>query len=192
MAIRITYDTKTIDLLVGEAGLQPAFKQERNQNRSASGKIETINLHGIQELRFAAYFDADTYYDLVGWWSWARQGKVWAFALDSSDTVDTTLDDAAAAAQKVVPLTATTGLAVDDYCLIRADDNDDEFEIVKIASISAGESITAVANLKFAYTSGDIFRHVDYWPEVVSMDADFSPVKSGDYYRHTFKFVENL
>ena len=40
MAIRITYDSKTIDLLVGSGGLQQAFKQERNQNNSGSGKIE--------------------------------------------------------------------------------------------------------------------------------------------------------
>jgi len=192
MAIRITYDSKTIDLLVGPAGIRPAFKQQRSQNRSASGKTETISLHGIQEMAFEAYFDEDTYYDLIGWWSWARQGKLWAFALASANVGDTTLDGAANSGQAVVPLTATAAFAVDDVCFVRAEDSDDEFEIVEIGSISAGVSITAKQNLKFSYTSGDTFRHKDYWPEVVSLDDEFDPVKRGAYYKHTFKFAENL
>ena len=192
MTIQITYDSKTIDLLIGNKGLETDFKHERNQNRSASGKIETINFYGIQEMSFDAYFTEQIYYDLLAWWSWARQGKPWAFAMDSANVGNTTLDAAAAAGQKVIPLTATAAFAVDDYCLIRANDTDDEFEIVKIASISAGVSVTAVDNLKFTYASGDLFRHFDYWPSVISLDENFKPPKSGDYFNHVFKFAEAL
>lgn len=192
MAIRITYDSKTVDLLVAEEGLQPNYKQQRNQNRSASGKIETINLYGIAEVRFDAYFDVDTYHALLAWWSWARQGKSWSFALDSDAAADTDLDAAAAAGQKNVPLTSTTGFSAGDICLIRAEDDDDEYEIVEISSVDAGVKIVAVENLKFSYASGDTFRHIDYWPDVVSLDEEFNPKKRGATYKHTFRFAENL
>lgn len=192
MAIRITYDGKTIDLLVGDLGLETTYTQERDENRSGSGKMEVINHYGIQVMEFDAYFSESVYRDLVAWWSWARQGQAWAFAMDSDAAASTTLDGAAAAAQKVIPLTATTGFEAGDVCLIRAEDADDEFEIVVIASVSAGVSVTAVANLKYGYASGDTFRHVDYWPSVISLDAEFNPRKRGANYRHAFKFTEAL
>jgi len=192
MTIRITYDSKNIDLLIGPEGLEPAFEQAKSSNRSISGKIETINFHGIQEMSFDAYFSESGYYDLVAWWSWARQGRVWSFTLDSLKTVNTTLDDSAAAGEKVIPLTATAGLSVDEVCFIRAEDNDDEFEIVEIASISAGVSITAKDNLKYSYSSNDTFRHLEYWPQVKSLDKRFLPAREGDGYHHTFKFIEVL
>lgn len=192
MAIRITYDGKTIDLLVGDEGLRPAYKQNRKQNRSASGKIETINFYGIQEMSFDAYFSESVYHDLIAWWSWARQGKLWAFAMDSGAAASTTLDGAAAAAQKDVPLTATTGFSAGDICLLRAEDDDDESESVEIDTVTAGVKITAVDNLKFSYAAGDTFRHIDYWPQVISLDAAFDPDRNGDTYHNTFKFVEAL
>ncbi len=192
MAIRITYNSVNIDLLPDVDGLDTIYKHERHQRRSGSGKIQTFNVYGIQEMSFAAIFYEATYKDLIAWWSWARQGKVWAFGMDSSNTGNTTLDGAAAAAQKNVPLTATTGFVANDVCLIRAVDNDDEFEIVDIASVDAGVKIVADANLVFSYAANDIFRHWDYWPSVKSLDKEFHPEKKGDVYRHTFKFVETL
>lgn len=192
MAIRITYNSVNVDVLIGNEGLQTTYKQERKQNRASSGKIETINQYGMQELRFAAYFDEDTYRDLIAWWSWARQGKEWAFALDSANVGNTTLDDAAAAGQKNVPLTATAAFASGDYCLLRAADSDDEFEIVKVDSVDAGVKIVAIENLIYTYASADIFRHWDYWPSVISLDANFNPRKNGAMFSHTFKFVEAL
>jgi len=192
MAIRITYDTKTIDLLLGPESLLINYTQDRHQARSGSGKIETINLHGIQEMAFEAHFSETIYRDLVAWWSWARQGKSWAFAKDSDNVGNTTLDGAAAAGQKNVPLTATTYLTSGDVCLLRAVDNDDEYELVVIDSVDSGVKIVAVDNLKFSYTANDIFRHKDYWPDVVSLDTEFNPKRDGDYYKHTFKFAENL
>jgi len=192
MSIRITFDTKTIDLLLGDDGLLINYTQEREQERSGSGKTETINLYGIQEMAFEAYFTESIYRDLIAWWSWARQGKSWAFAKKSGDVGNTTLDDTAAAGQKNVPLTDTAAFSAGDVCLLRAVDNDDEYEIVVIGSVDAGVKIVAVDNLKFSYTANDIFRHKDYWPDVVSLDAEFNPKRNGDYYKHIFKFAENL
>ena len=189
MTIRITYDSINLDLLVGPKGLDQDFKQERKQNNSGSGKIEQINLYGRQEMTLDAYMTVAIYYDALAWWSWARQGKPFSLAMDSSKAFNSTLDAAAASGQKVVPLTATTGLSVDDICLIETD-SDDQFEIVEIASISAGVSITAKSNLKQTYATGDKLRHFEYYPTLISMDKNFKPVRSGKYYRHSFKISE--
>jgi len=189
VTIRITYDSKTIDLLLGPEGLRVTYQQERSQNKSAAGKIETINQYGIEAYRLDAYFTEAIYYDLVAWWSWARQGKAWSLAMDTGEMASTTLDGAAAAAQKNVPLTATTGFAADDWCIIKSA-GDDEFEIVQIDSVDTGVKIVAEANLKFTYASGDAFRHLEYFPSVISTDDAFDPARSGAYFRHTFNFIE--
>lgn len=150
---RITYKGINLDLVMGKTGLKHIPKQKRNQNESASGKIETINQFGRFDYEFEAYFSEAIYHDLWAWWSWARQGKGFSFALDSTNVGHTKLDAAAAAAQKVIPVTTTSDFAVGDVCLIRADDEDNEFEIIEIASISSGVSITAVDNLNYGYTA---------------------------------------
>ena len=189
---RITFNNTTVDVLIDEDSLEVDYIQERSQKRSGSGKTQTINQHGIQEMRFSAVLTEALYRQLVAWWAWARQGKVFSFAFDATKTGDTTLDDAAAAAQKVIPLTGTGDFTAGDYCLIRAADNDDEFEIVEIASISAGVSVTAVGNLVNSYTSGDVFRHWEYWPDVISLDDTFKAPKKGGTRRHVFRFTEKL
>jgi len=189
MTIRITYDSINLDVLIGPKGLRVDFKQERSQNRSGSGKIEQINQYGIQEITLDVYLTESAYYDAIAFWSWARQGKPFSLAMDSAKTFSSTLDDAAAADQKVIPLTATEGLTVGDICVIETD-ADNQFEIVEIASISAGVSVTIVDNLKQAYALGDKLRHFEYYPDLVSLDKNFNPPKLGKYYRHTFKFAE--
>lgn len=195
---RITYNSINIDLVLGKKGLVMVHKQKRNQNESASGMIETINLFGRFDYMFDAYFSEQKYFDLMAWWSWARQGKVWSFALDSDNIGDTTLDGSAAAAQKTIPLTATAAFAIGDFCLIRTADLDDEFEIVEIDTISAGVSVDVVDNLKYSYASGDYFTHKDYFASVLTTRQEFQPRLTGvkditlKFYSHTFEFTENL
>jgi hypothetical protein len=191
MTTRITYDTKTIDVLIGNDGLQPDYTQEADQNRSGSGKTEVIVHHHLQVIELDAFFVEATYRDLLGWWSWALRGNAWSLAMDTAKIGNTTLDGSAAAAQKVIPLTATAAFAAGDVCLIRSA-NRLTFELVVVDTISAGVSVTAVSDLKFAYVSGDAFRHYDYYPSLLSMDDKFNPDKKGFYYRHTFKAVENV
>lgn len=197
-APRITIGATNLDLIMGKNGLTQIHRQRRNQNESASGKIETINIFGRYDYEFDAYFTNATYLKLVAWWSWARQGKEWAFALDSDNVGSTTLDAAAANGQKTIPLTATAAFTVGDNCLIRALDNDDEFEIIEIDSINAGVSVDAVDNLYWPYTSGDSFTHLDYFPTVVTTETEFRPTltgvkdKTSRYYKHVFKFTESL
>jgi len=192
MTIQITYNSVNITLKVGKEGLRLRHIQDRNVQFAGSGKNQVVNRFGIIEGVFDAKFQEDVFRQLWGWWSWARQGQEWSFAMDSSDVANTTLDSAAAAAQAVVPLTATTNLAADDICLIRAEDEDNEFEAVKILSVSAGVSVTLTEDLAFSYSSGDTFRHFEYFPAVISMDSEFDPEREGSWYGWEFLFRESL
>ena len=197
---RITYNSVNIDLVMGKTGLKTIPKHIKYYNESGSGQIENISLYGRIEYEFDAYFSQAVYYTLWGWWSWARQGKEWAFALDSANVGDTTLDASAASGQKVIPLTATAAFANDDYCFIKAVDVDDEFEIVQIDSISAGVSVTVKSNLVYSYNASDVFRHKDYFSSVVlaknanNFSPDYTGVKdvTKKYHKYTFKFIEVL
>jgi len=191
MAITILYDTKTVILNVTGSGIQTIYTQESSEQQSGSGKTETINQFGIQEMSFEAVFNEAIYRDLIAWWSWARQGKAWSFDMTGAAN-STTLDGAAAAGQKNVPLTSTSNFVAGSNCLLRAVDADDEFEIVVVGSVDTGVKIVAAENLKFTYASGDLFRHWDYWPSVISLDKKFNPQKRGRWYNHIFKFRENL
>ncbi len=210
MAIRITYDSKTIDLLIGSDGLQSDYGVERSQNRAGSGKIESIVHHHIQELSFNAHFVESTYRDLLAWWSWALQGNEFAFNFDSAKAVNTTLIGAAAAGSSEISLASLSGLTA-GYYLIR-DTDGLTFEIVELGSTPttitdrsdvtitdrSGAALTTSYGvaledvLKFGYAEGSLFRHKDYYPAVFTLDTEFNPPKRGEYYEHTFRFVEVL
>ena len=72
----------------------------------------------------------------------------------SGSGVSTTLDGSAASGQKVIPLTATTGITAGMTGYVTDGTN---AESVTVASVSAGVSVTAVADLVHSYVSGDSF-----------------------------------
>lgn len=199
MTARIIYDGNTIDFLIAESGPIPASDHNSNVNRSSSGKVETISTYGIQKLTIPALFSQTVFNQLwTWWWSWARFGNEFAFAIDNTKTVNTTLDGAAAADQAVIPLTATTGLTAGDHCAIVAADNQSR-EAIEILSISAGVSVTATANLVNAFASGDAFHHLEYYPILVKGFNAFTPQRTGIinpdddcFYKFNFVFEESL
>ena len=195
---RITYNSIDIDLTMGRKGLYTTHEQAGSENVASSGIIETINFFGLLKIEVDLYFSTEQYYDLLAWWSWARHGLEFSFTADNALTGDTTLDDAASSAQKVIPVTSTTDFNVGDYCLLK-NDNDTDFEVVKIDSISTDISITTVENLKASYVSGDTLRHVEYFPRLLKNNKKFVPKRTGaidksayGYYKHTFKFKEAI
>ncbi len=188
--MRITYDSKTIDLKVGPNGLQAEPTQNFKQNPSSSGLIEQINIYGTESVTLDVHFDQDVYDKLYAfWWGWARFGEEFSFAVDHTKTANTTLDGATSGA--VIPLAVTTGLVVGDRCLLIAD-GDNEREIITINSISDGVSVTAEENVKFSYASGDAFRHVAYYPALINLNKAFKPSKTGDWYAYQLKWTEAL
>jgi len=76
-----------------------------------------------------------------------------------------TLDDAAAAAQKVVPVAATGDILHGDLVYIMDDDGAPGSEWAQIADIEVGVSFTVIDNLTNPFTSGeDVFvKGVAHW-----------------------------
>lgn len=193
MAHRITFNSNNIDLLIGPEGLDPVFLEKNYQERAASGKIETLNIYNFGGIfTFDCYFQEAVYRQLVAFHAWAEKGKSFSFAFDSSLVGNTTLDAAAASGQKVIPLTATAAFSVGDIGFIRTA-NLQDYELVDIDVVNAGASVEATDNLYYTYASGDTFRHWKYWPDLVLPAGErFNPPKEGNYYHHTFRFIENL
>lgn len=177
-------------MIVIPDGFDYSIEQEKNQNISGSGIIETINQYGIHKIKIGTMFDGDNYNELLEWWSWARQGKPFAFAMDTTRRTVTALSIAAAAGQKTIVVDSGSELSAEDYCFLKAQDNDDEFEVIEIDSITGDSVITAVDNLMYSYSGNDLFKDLYYWPKLVSMDKTFNPTKIPgiDYYKHVFEF----
>jgi len=198
MTARITWNGNNIDFILDDAGIIINTNKKDNVNESMGGTIETIILYKRDEISCGGYFSEDDYiYNWLAWWRWASSGNSFSFAKDSSYTAATTLDGSANSGQKVVPLTSTSGLSVGDQCYIAAVDNLYESEGIKIASISAGVSITAESNLLNSYAASDTLNHYGYWSSVRCTDKNFTPRRNGIeeadsdyYYQARFTFEE--
>lgn len=182
----------TLTLEIGRRGLITSYRQERNRNMAASGKTETINIYGIQEMDIDFYISEDNYRDAVAFWAWARQGKAFAFANSASDTGSTTIASAISASTTSVSVSSASSFAASDEVLIRSASSDDAFELAKISAISAS-TITLTAGTKYAYNANSIFRHKGYWGSCVMVDTTFNPQQTdAGFYNHRMKFQENL
>ncbi len=180
------FDGKTLDFPLAISTLEKETEFERSLQISTGGKagsvferrldVVTIGLDNFAERSF--------YRQLQAWFAWAGQGQEYGFALDKDNKINTTLDGAAAAAQKVIPLTATAGIVEGNFYKVFSDDFT-KYEIIEVDSISAGVSVTAVDNLIWAYTIGDFFQTEDYWPNVVSLDDTLPAVERA---HGTFEF----
>jgi len=182
----------SLTLEVGRRGLQTTYRQERNVNVAASGKRETINLYGAQEMAIDLYITEDNYRPAVAWWAWARQGKTFAFANSASNEGNTTLSSAISASASSFSIASASSFAASDTVLIRSASSDDTFELAKISSVSSA-TITLTAGTKYAYAAGSIFRHSDYWGSCLVMDKTFAPRQNdAGWYNHSIKFTEAL
>ncbi len=193
MAIRIIWNSNNIDLKIDDPSIEVPFKNESKVNRAASGKTETINIYNFGEpIMFNAIFSETVYRKLIAFWSWAEQGNVFSFNMDSDNVGNTTLDGAAAAGQKNIPLAATAAVASTDIGIIRSADRT-KYEIVVVASVDAGVKVVATDNLYLTYASGDTFRHWHYWPALILPEGEvFNPTKQQGNYFFTFNFLEQL
>lgn len=182
----------SLTLETGRTGLKTTFKQERNLNMAASGKTEVINLYGIMEMETDCYITSDKYRDAVAFWSWARQGKPFAFANSASKVGSTTVASSVSASATSIVLTSGSSFSASDTALMRSASSDDVFELVKISAISSN-SVTLTAGTKYAYASGAVFRDSGYIGSCIMMDTTFDPQQSdAGFYPHRFKFMEDL
>ena len=188
MTARFTYNGVNVDFKIKRDSLDMKYVQEKDVNRAGSGRPETIIYNSRMEISFSVILTTGRYRQMFPFFAWARQGYEFAFAADNTLMTTTTLDAAAASGQKTIPLTATAGFTAGDSCLIRAEDNDDEFEVVVIDTINAGVSIVAVDNLVYSYTASDIFRHWRYWPTAILVNTTFNPKEMSGSGLYDFAF----
>lgn len=148
-------------------------RTDRAVERSAGVVHATGLVSHYDELNvgFDNFEDAQFAADVVAFWSWARRGNQYAFALDTADMVDLDLSGAAAAGQKDIPLADTSSVVVGRRYRLREEVGGEE-EIVQVASVTVNVKAVAVNNLKFSYSTGDQFRSPDYFPKMISMDSD--------------------
>lgn len=190
---RITYSSGvTVDIGFNSDSLSESFEQVASQNESFSGRIQTFNMFGREEIRFDAMLDETAERRLWAWWSWARQGKPWSFALSTDRMSATSLSSAAAAAQNEIYIDSETGISVGDLMIIKAVDNDDEFEMIKINYTCNTSGVSSSQNLIYSYNTDDTIRHRDYYNQVIDTSGKYNPVKKGGKYYYTFKFSEKL
>lgn len=190
MSGSITYDSKTLSV-PKITSVVPRLMQERSDNYSESRKHEALAFDGWIEIDVSvARLTLDQYYAFHAWLAWALLGELFAFAKDADRTGDTTLDDAAAAGQKVVPLLTTAAFTATDYALIKEASGDD-YEVVRIDAVNAGVSVETVNNLVYSYAEDDIFRHVHYWPHVSLKQKEFPlPMEGKPFYDISFTLIE--
>jgi hypothetical protein len=180
------YDGKTLDFPVAISTLEKETEFVRGLRISSGGKAGSVFERRLDVVTISLdnFAERDFYRKLQAWFAWAGQGEEYGFALDKDDKINTTLDGAAAAGQKIIPLTSTTGIQVGNFYKVFTVDFT-KYEIIEVGSISAGVSVTAVENLIWAYASGDIFQTEDYWPSVVSLDDTMPAVERS---HGTFEF----
>lgn len=189
---RIIYDSNNIDILVDENSLSVTPEAESFVNRSASGKIETVSLYQLDTYIFNGVCQVNEERKLYTFFhSWYCLGKEWAFAMDKNKTASTTLDDSAAADQKTIPLTSTTGIKAGDT-MILTPANRTHREKIKVGKINAGVSVVATDDLLFAYASGDAARYHEYFPAVKNTDKRFTITQDGRYYFFSLNFIEAI
>lgn len=165
---QITYNGRTINFPWGHYTLQDDPLHNALVNRSASGIVETLNVN-VENLINVAWrlfenantTDATFKRNMEQFFQWAQKGNAWKLALDSSDTVLTTLANDAAAGAGSIVLTSATGVVAGRQYVIR---NTTDWQVIKVNSIAGAPTITLVETLDFAFLAGDRFRSRQYWP----------------------------
>jgi hypothetical protein len=170
---RITWNGNTLDFPGPLTGYASRPIADRTIGRS-NGVLHATNINAsFRRIRMVLdRFDSAAFWDaLEGWWAWARQGNVYAFAMDSGDVVDKTMTGSAASGQKDIPFTDTSTIVAGRKYRVRQASGHNE-EIVQVDTITTNVKVSCLANLKYSYVTGDIFRSRDYFPKLVSIDTD--------------------
>ena len=96
---RIIWNGNILDFPELASRFDPERGIVRAVNRAQSGKSETISLRFEDRMRIACEVLSRSqaehlkfYRDLTAFWSWVARGNPFSFALDPTDTVDTTLN----------------------------------------------------------------------------------------------------
>lgn len=101
-------------------------------------------------------------------------------------TVSTTVDATSAAGQKVLNVASTTGFAVGDVVLVNSDGA--RQELITVASIQTGVSLTAGANLRYEHTAAqaDAVAQCQYAGKQIKVGSDIRVI---DYHTASVVYI---
>lgn len=180
---KIVWNGNTLTFPRRASGWTPIFTTNTTQTVSGAGMISATRFfQRTRGFRVLVPMLTDAaIQQFYNWWFWASSaGSEFAVAFDGDKTLDTTLDAAANSGQTTVPLTATTGVVAGDELLLVSADRA-RWEIIEVATVSAGASVTATRNLTNSFVLGDSCTHFLYLPnarlekanaEVVDVDDE--------------------
>jgi len=176
---RIVYAGINLDFPENVSELKYPRVRRAGMNTADGGVSETVRSGIWDEVEIIVErFGTSAFYEAFqAFWSHASNGDQFSFALDSARTVNTTLVNAESAGATVIELALTTGIIVNGLYIMESADLQKR-EVVQVASISAGVSVTLAAGTKFAYSAADTFRDWKFWPKLVTTD-DASPFIEG-------------
>lgn len=141
-------------------------------NLSASGKPETLNIASgftvqitFPNLRNNDGTESDLKTALMEAAQWAESRAAWTFVTESTVTVNTTLDAAAAVGVSSIPVTNAAGIVSGSRYVI---EKAEEVAIVE-ASNTATDPVTITFPLNYSFPSGARFRAFNYLPMLGSI-----------------------
>lgn len=203
MTVRIAYGAtgspavaKTIDLpYFIYRTLPPDYPRVTLSNRSASGIVETLTVRtdAVMDIAVRNLLRRDAAHitlkrQIKQWEQWAQNGSAWTLALDSTNTVNTTITNSPAADATVVTVASATGIVAGREYVLR---NEFDLEVVKVTGI-AGLDLTLTEPLNFAFFAGDRFRAEMFWPARLMDNRPIIVERGPLFYDVEIRFREDL
>jgi hypothetical protein len=190
---KIVYDGKTLSFPqpLSAYRLRPRTGRILSWSEASVAATRTHSAWDEAEIEVARFAEESFYNDLRAWWSWARRGKQYAFALDSSEVQDALSSAASVAGGGAIYVSNTSGFVQGKPYVVRRADGMAE-EIIVPTSISTNASLNlAPATLKFDYPAASIVRSPDYFPKVVSLDDELPCAREVTTWTLAHKFRED-
>ncbi len=177
MAVRLTYNAKTIDFTGLPFGFRAVPLVPRTINQSITGVTEILTLPRVDieiQSQFRPETSASKRVQFDNWWQWAQQGNAWTLALDSSKVVDTTITaDAAAGATSVVVASNSGIVSGQTYKLMVGP----YYQLVTVSGIAGTTISLATTSLDSIFLSGAVFRDQYFFRGVIRDPQATSPVQ---------------
>jgi len=191
---RITYEdegsnTRTIDLLPGDDGVQIEWSTELNRNITSTGRYENIVQNTLRFIEFDCYFKEAGFHKLETFMSFAQQGIPFTFTKDSSRGTIIDLAAAATAGDTALTTTATSDFTAGDFIILRSVDGS-TWDVCEVASVVA-TTINLVEEIQHDYAIGALANWYFYFDSILLLDEKFNPKQRGDFWNHKFNCVEN-
>lgn len=186
----ITWDGNTLTLEdLDTYEYRRVFDREIVRSESGVSEVSVREAYDEVRLEMTSFDEESTRDEIVAWWSWAAGGNAYSFALDSDDTVNTTISTDANSGSSSLTVNDTTGIASGSRYLLREADGWTE-EVVTVSTTPSGSTVTLSSNTNHTFSSGATLKSVDYFPSVESDDDQLPVVENPGLtwtFSHTFR-----